>query len=59
MKFKGVNLHQDAGGLGTAIPDRAFERRLSILKEFGCNAVRCSHNPPAPEFLEICDTLGL
>jgi len=58
MKLKGVCLHQDAGSFGVAVPDRSFERRLQILKEFGCNAIRCSHNPPSPEFLTICDTLG-
>lgn len=58
LKIKGVCLHQDAGSFGVAVPDRSYERRLQILKEFGCNAIRCSHNPPSPEFLEICDTLG-
>lgn len=58
IKLKGVCLHQDAGSLGTAVPNRSYERRLQKLKAFGCNAIRCSHNPPSPEFLEICDTLG-
>lgn len=58
VKLKGVNLHQDAGVLGVAVPDRSVERRLKILKDFGCNAIRCSHNPPSPQFLEMCDTLG-
>ncbi len=58
MKLKGVNLHQDAGSLGTAVPDMSYLRRLKILKEYGCNAIRCSHNPPSPEFLDICDSLG-
>lgn len=58
IKLKGMCLHQDAGVLGTAVPDRSFERRLQILKEYGCNAIRCSHNPPAPEFLDLCDRLG-
>lgn len=58
LKLKGVCLHQDAGSFGTGVPDRSYERRLQILKEFGCNAIRCSHNPPSPEFLTICDTLG-
>lgn len=58
IKLKGVCLHQDAGSLGTAVPNRSYERRLQKLKNFGCNAIRCSHNPPSPEFLEICDTLG-
>lgn len=58
IKLKGVNLHQDAGSLGTAVPDMSYLRRLRILKEYGCNAIRCSHNPPSPEFLDICDSLG-
>lgn len=58
MKLKGVCLHQDAGSFGVGVPDRSYERRLQILKEFGVNAIRCSHNPPSPEFLTICDTLG-
>lgn len=59
VRLQGVCLHQDAGCLGVAVPDRSFERRLTLLKEFGVNAVRCSHNPPAPEFLDYCDSLGL
>ncbi|MFA6676675.1 MAG: glycoside hydrolase family 2 TIM barrel-domain containing protein [Bacteroidales bacterium] len=58
LKLKGVCLHQDAGCLGVAVPKRSYERRLEILKEFGCNAIRCSHNPPAPEFLDLCDKMG-
>ena len=58
LKMKGMNLHQDAGSLGTAVPDRSHERKLTILKEYGCNAIRCSHNPPSPEFLDACDRLG-
>ncbi len=58
MKMQGVCLHQDAGCLGVAVPDRSYERRLTILKEFGVNAIRCSHNPPAPEFLDYCDSIG-
>ncbi|MCR5361393.1 MAG: beta-glycosidase [Bacteroidales bacterium] len=59
MKLRGMCLHQDVGALGVAVPDRVIERRLKRLKEFGCNAIRCSHNPPSPEFLTICDTIGL
>lgn len=59
MKLQGVCLHQDAGCLGAGVPDRSYERRLTILKEFGINAVRCSHNPPSPEFLNYCDSIGL
>ena len=59
IKLKGVCLHQDAGCLGVAVPDNAVEKRLCILKEFGVNAVRCSHNPPSSEFLNYCDSLGI
>ena len=58
IKLKGMCLHQDAGVLGVAVPDRSYERRLEILKEYGCNAIRCAHNEPSPEFLDICDRLG-
>jgi len=59
VKMKGVNLHHDGGAVGAAVPERVWERRLEILKSGGCNAVRTAHNPPAPEFLDICDRLGL
>jgi beta-galactosidase len=55
-KLKGVCIHQD--GLGTAIPIQIWERRLRALKALGVNAIRTSHNPPAPEFLDLCDRLG-
>jgi len=53
-----VCIHHDAGALGAAVPDRALERRLQLLKELGCNAIRTSHNPPAPELLDLCDRMG-
>ncbi len=59
LKIKGVCLHHDAGCLGAAVPQKVLERRLRLLKELGVNAVRTSHNPPAPELLDICDRLGL
>ncbi len=58
IKLKGFCLHQDAGCLGTAVPDKSYLRRLKILKEYGVNAIRCSHNPPSSEFLDMCDSLG-
>jgi beta-galactosidase len=58
VKMNGVCLHHDAGCLGAAVPERAWERRLQVLKEMGCNAIRTSHNPPAPEFLDLCDRMG-
>ncbi len=59
VKLKGVCLHHDAGCLGAAVPEKVWERRLLALKELGVNAVRTSHNPPAPELLDLCDRLGL
>ena len=59
VKMKGGDIHQDAGSLGAAIPDRAQERRVALMKEAGFNAIRCSHNPPAREFLDACDRLGM
>ena len=59
MKLKGVCLHQDHGGVGTAVPDSLWEYRLRRLKELGANALRCSHNAPAPELLDIADRLGI
>ena len=58
IKVKGVCIHHDAGCLGAAVPVRALERRLEILKSLGCNAIRTSHNPPAPELLDLCDRMG-
>ena len=59
LKLQGVCLHQDDGVLGTALTRRSMERRLLALKEYGCNAIRCSHNQPATEFLDLCDSIGL
>lgn len=58
VELKGVNLHHDGGSLGAAVPVRAWERRLEVLKSIGCNAIRTSHNPPAPELLDLCDRMG-
>jgi beta-galactosidase len=58
MKILGVCLHHDQGALGTAVNVRAIERQLQILKDMGCNAIRTSHNPPAPELLDLCDKMG-
>ncbi len=57
--LKGVCLHHDAGALGAEWNTRAWVRRLLMLKDMGCNAIRTAHNPPAPEFLDLCDRLGL
>jgi len=58
MKILGVCNHHDLGCLGSALNDRALERQLRILKNMGCNAIRTSHNPPAPELLDLCDKMG-
>jgi beta-galactosidase len=58
VKIKGVCMHHDLGPLGSAINTRAIERQLEILKEMGVNGIRTSHNPPAPELLELCDKMG-
>ena len=59
MKLKGLCIHHDAGVLGAAVPEDVLSRRLKLVKEIGANAVRCSHNPMAPEFYDLCDQLGL
>ena len=58
VKIKGVCMHHDLGCLGAAVNTRAIERQLEILREMGCNGIRCSHNPPAPELLQLCDEMG-
>ena len=59
VKMYGVNLHHDGGAVGAAVPERVWERRLEILKSSGCNAIRTAHNIPAPEFLDLCDRIGM
>ena len=56
--IKGVCLHHDAGALGAAWNETAWIRRLNMLKDMGCNSIRTSHNPPAPELLDLCDRMG-
>ena len=58
MKINGVCEHHDLGCLGAALNDDALHRKLVKLKQMGCNAIRTSHNPPAPELLNMCDTMG-
>lgn len=58
VELQGVCMHHDLGALGTAIHYRAMKRQLEILKEMGTNAIRTSHNPPAPEMLDLCDQMG-
>lgn len=59
VKLNGVCDHHDLGALGTAIDFRALQRQVEMLKDMGCNAIRTSHNPPAPELLELADRYGI
>ena len=59
VKFKGVCNHHDLGPLGAAVNDAAIRRQIRIMKEMGCNAIRTSHNMPAPELVEACDEMGM
>ena len=59
LKLKGVNLHQDHAGVGSAIPEALMAWRIQRLKEIGCNAYRSSHNPMTPVLLDICDREGI
>jgi len=58
FKIKGVCLHHDGGAFGAAVPLGAWEHRLRQLRQLGVNAIRTAHNPPAPEFLDLCDRMG-
>ncbi|MCK4747398.1 MAG: glycoside hydrolase family 2, partial [Bacteroidales bacterium] len=59
VKLNGVNMHHGLGPLGAAVNKRATERQLEILQEMGVNAIRCAHNPPSPEQLDLCDHMGI
>jgi len=59
VQLQGVNLHHDQGPLGAAFNVRAMERQLEIMQDMGANALRTSHNPPAPEVLDLCDRMGI
>jgi beta-galactosidase len=59
VKIKGAALHHDASALGAAVPLRAWQRRAALLKSLGANAIRTSHNPVAPEVLDLFDRMGL
>ena len=58
VQLHGVCLHHDQGALGGAFNTRAMERQLEIMRDMGVNTIRTSHNPPAPELLELCDRMG-
>jgi beta-galactosidase len=59
LKLKGVDLHHDQGALGSAVNRDALLRQMKIMKSMGVNALRTSHNPPAPELIDICERLGI
>ncbi|HUA64862.1 MAG TPA: beta-galactosidase GalB [Alphaproteobacteria bacterium] len=59
VQIKGVCDHHDLGAIGTAVNVRALQRQIEILQQMGCNAIRTSHNPPAPELLDLCDKMGM
>ena len=59
IKFKGVNMHHDFGPVGASFYKELFVRQIKKMKEMGVNAIRFSHNPPAPEALDICDEMGV
>ncbi|HMC53999.1 MAG TPA: glycoside hydrolase family 2 TIM barrel-domain containing protein, partial [Gemmatimonadaceae bacterium] len=59
VKIRGVCLHHDLGALGAAFNTRAMERQIELMKAMGANAIRTSHNPPAPELLELADRMGI
>ncbi len=59
LQLRGGNIHHDFGGLGTALPDRAHEKNVEVLKAMGCNIIRSAHNPAAPALMEACDRLGM
>jgi beta-galactosidase len=58
-KIKGVCMHHEAGALGSAVPEDVWIRRIQLLKDMGCNAIRTSHNPFRPEFYTLCDSMGM
>jgi beta-galactosidase len=58
IKLNGACIHQEAGSVGSAVPEGVWQRRLEILHDMGCNAIRTSHNPYPAEFLDLCDKMG-
>ena len=58
VKIKGVCMHHDLGAIGAVVNESAIRRQLKLLKDMGANAIRMSHNPPSPEFLNLCDEMG-
>ena len=58
FKIKGVAIHADGGAFGAAVPLGVWEQRLKTLKSLGVNGIRTAHNPPDPDFLDLCDRMG-
>jgi len=58
IRLKGAGMHHDVSGLGSAVPMLAWQRRLAQMKQIGINAIRTSHNPYSPEFLDLADRMG-
>ena len=58
FKLKGVAVHHDGSAFGAAVPNSVWRRRFEILKQLGVNAIRTAHNPPSPDFLDLCDQMG-
>ena len=58
FKLKGVAVHHDGSAFGAAVPNSVWKRRFEILKQLGVNAIRTAHNPPSPDFLDLCDQMG-
>ena len=59
VKLKGVCEHLEGGPVGAAFPDDLIRWKLNLLKEMGCNAIRCAHNPQVPTFYDLCDEMGM
>ena len=59
FKIKGAAIHIDGSAVGIAVPDAVYEHRLRALRALGVNAIRTAHNPPSPQFLDLCDRMGL
>ena len=59
VRLNGVCLHHEGGSVGAAVPERVWERRLEKLRAMGCTSIRTAHNPHAPEFLDLCDKVGI
>ncbi len=59
IKFQGACLHHDLGPLGAAVNEAAMRRQIRLMQDMGVNAIRTSHNMPAPEFVRLCDEMGM